>query len=95
MEMFWIVWNPRGASMPRVRHATEALAVAEAERLARENAGQQFFVLQANHMRSVDGMTRVTLGRAQATTAALPPQQAPQIPSWNTAVPRNTLGMGY
>lgn len=41
---FYVVWNPaRGA--PTVRHRTRPAAAEEAERLARSNPGQTFFVL--------------------------------------------------
>lgn len=41
---FYVVWNPaRGG--PTVRHPTRRSAAAEAERLARANPGQSFFVL--------------------------------------------------
>lgn len=43
---FWMVWNPNGHA-PTYAHHTKAAAVAEAERLARGNRGQTFFVLQA------------------------------------------------
>lgn len=49
---FYIIWNPHGARPPKVRHATLAGAKAEAERLARENPGQEFYVL-ASQSRSV------------------------------------------
>jgi hypothetical protein len=45
-ESFYVVWNPRGGN-PRVRHDYEGQAEQEAERLARENPGQQFYVLRA------------------------------------------------
>jgi hypothetical protein len=43
---FWMVWNPQGRA-PTARHATEALAEAEASRLARQCHGQTFIVLRA------------------------------------------------
>lgn len=43
---FWMVWCEDGGS-PRVRHCNKQLAVAEAERLAKLNPGQVFFVLKA------------------------------------------------
>jgi len=46
-EKFWIVWCPTGAKSPSFRHATYRDAAVEAERLARANAGQTFFVLGA------------------------------------------------
>lgn len=59
-ESFFMVWNPNGRP-PMYRHMTRNAAITEAERLARENTGAQFFVLQAIEMRMVDGMQRVTL----------------------------------
>jgi hypothetical protein len=43
---FYVVWNMRGKK-PRVRHASATLAVAEATRLARKEAGETFVVLAA------------------------------------------------
>lgn len=43
---FWMVWCEDGGS-PRVRHCNKQIAVAEAERLAKLNPGQVFFVLKA------------------------------------------------
>lgn len=45
---FWMVWNPDGRQ-PRFRHDNQQLAVAEAERLARANPGQEFYVLEPTH----------------------------------------------
>ena len=42
--MFWMVL---GSGLPTYRHDTEQSARAEAERLARQQAGQEFYVLQA------------------------------------------------
>ena len=42
---FWLVWNPQGRA-PTRQHANEGLAQMEAERLAREVPGHQFYVLQ-------------------------------------------------
>ena len=47
MEPFYVVWCPtRGA--PTVRHRHRGDAIAEATRLARANAGEEFFVLNAS-----------------------------------------------
>lgn len=43
---FWMVWCEDGGSL-RVKHYNKQLAVAEAERLAKLNPGQVFFVLKA------------------------------------------------
>ncbi|WP_322997456.1 hypothetical protein [Castellaniella sp.] len=45
-ETFYVVWNPQ-AGPPTHRHETYAAALAEARRLARANAGQEFIVLAA------------------------------------------------
>lgn len=45
---FWLVWNPaRNEWPPSARHGDYATALKEAERLARNNQGQQFIVLEA------------------------------------------------
>lgn len=41
---FWVVWNPEG-NVPFVRHQSRDIAQGEAERLARNNPGQSFYVL--------------------------------------------------
>lgn len=43
-RQFWMVWNPNG-SMPRHQHFSEGDANREAERLAKANRGQTFYVL--------------------------------------------------
>lgn len=45
-EQFWMVWNPMGWP-PKFRHESEDSALREAKRLARNNPGQQFYVLEA------------------------------------------------
>ncbi|MDM4786309.1 hypothetical protein [Pseudomonas aeruginosa] len=57
---FWCVWNPDGRS-PTVRHPTYLAAEAEAERLARCNPGQSFYLLKAEEVRVVDDMRRIIL----------------------------------
>ena len=57
---FWMVWNPAGHS-PVFKHETARLARIEAERLARLNPGQRFYVLEAVALRYVDDMIRVDL----------------------------------
>lgn len=44
MDKFWMVWRENG-DIPRYKHATEASAKQEAERLARNNPGVKFYVL--------------------------------------------------
>ena len=43
---FYVVWNPRG-NWPMRRHSFEYQALAEAERLAQINPGEEFYVLRA------------------------------------------------
>lgn len=43
---FWMVWNPNGRQ-PRHMHMNRVAADQEAQRLARENPGEQFFVLKS------------------------------------------------
>ncbi len=51
---FWMVYNPQGGA-PTYQHSSFQQAKAEAERLARMNPGQSFYVLQACGMaRKVD-----------------------------------------
>jgi len=46
LQRFWMVYGlDQGA--PTVRHAAEHIAVAEAKRLARNNPGVEFYVLQS------------------------------------------------
>lgn len=46
MTKFWLVWC-YGGGAPVVPHQTNARACEEAERLARENPGKEFVVLEA------------------------------------------------
>jgi hypothetical protein len=45
-KVFFLVWNP-GGDAPRVCHAHESDACAEAQRLAAANPGDCFYVLKA------------------------------------------------
>lgn len=45
-RIFWMVWNPQGGA-PKVRHATELLALAEAKRLAGSSPRDEFIVLRS------------------------------------------------
>lgn len=45
-EKFWWVWRLNGG-MPTVHHTSRAQADHEAERLARSNPGDSFYVLEA------------------------------------------------
>lgn len=59
-KSFWMVWNHDGRA-PTYRHASLDSAVREAERLAREHAGETFVVLEAVEARRVDDMLRLKL----------------------------------
>lgn len=59
-DAFWMVYG-EGRSAPTIKHGTEGIAIAEAERLARMSPGTAFFVLRAVEMRQVDNMKRVKL----------------------------------
>lgn len=58
-KVFFLVWNPR-TSQTRYRHETYQAAKDEAERLARLNNGESFYVLQAVScsMKPVETITR-------------------------------------
>lgn len=45
-EVFWMVWCPQG-STPQYRHTSLDGAVAEAKRLAAQNTGREFIVLES------------------------------------------------
>ena len=49
---FWLVWNPK-RSVPAIRHPTQESARVEAERLARIQPGDEFFVLSAESVSRV------------------------------------------
>ena len=55
-KQFWLVWNPQGHS-PTVKHPMIYQAKAEAERLARDNPGQKFYVLSAVGMCEYQAVT--------------------------------------
>ena len=42
---FYLVWSPSGDRPPSFRHPDERSAEMEAERLAREHPGREFYVL--------------------------------------------------
>lgn len=58
--MFWVVMNPQG-NAPKFMHPSESAATIEAERLARENPGQVFYVMESICGRIVDDMQRIQL----------------------------------
>lgn len=45
MNNFWLVYSPQGGA-PHVRHESRAEATREAERLACQHLGREFFVLE-------------------------------------------------
>jgi len=55
---FWLVWSPQGAMPPRHRHASEADAVNEAERLAAENPGRDFYVVAPTYRVTISAAIR-------------------------------------
>lgn len=62
-DRFWLVWSPAGRTPPKYRHETKAKAQIEAERLARVNPGQSFYVVEAVSCSSVPMMvTTVPMG---------------------------------
>lgn len=61
---FWMVWCPT-RNPPKFRHDEEFAASIEAERLARENPEQEFFVLEAT--------SRVIVGAVQHERLENPP----------------------
>lgn len=56
---FWMVWNPDGRP-PSVRHLSRISAVREAERLARSNPGECFYVLCAESVSMVEPKPSIT-----------------------------------
>lgn len=68
---FWMIWNPEGYQ-PRVMHYSRPSADAEAERLAQENPGQQFFVLKAVSGVCTDMPTVLPIKLRQATADEIP-----------------------
>lgn len=55
---FWVVWNPH-RNAPTFKHFSSLEAVNEAERLARVNPAEKFYVLEVISMREVNNMRRV------------------------------------
>lgn len=62
-DMFWLVWCPTGHNPPSYRHTDYLEAAREAERLAKDVPGKEFYVLGAETMRVVDNMQRVDFAR--------------------------------
>lgn len=51
-DTFWLVWSPRGGKSRR-RHRTFEAATAEAQRLAEQNHGRHFYVLEVVYVAMV------------------------------------------
>lgn len=64
-DAFYIIWNPEGASPPRFRHEWFGSAANEAARLARENPGQEFIVMQAVRSVKVMDLTVTEFARSE------------------------------
>ena len=60
MKKFWYIWNLEGQP-PRYRHCSEHDAIAEANRLARDNPGQYFIVLEAKTAFVKEDVRRIDL----------------------------------
>jgi hypothetical protein len=58
-KQFWLVWNPKGGN-PSFQHHQQGSATIEAERLARENRGSQFFVVHVVSMSYVEPSPSIT-----------------------------------
>lgn len=69
VKAFWMVWNP-ARSIPAFRHSSRLAANLEATRLARENPGQEFFVLEA-------------LARVQRVDVVVEPLEGGSVPPDN------------
>ncbi|MFG1304206.1 hypothetical protein V5F34_08705 [Xanthobacter autotrophicus] len=67
-DKFFLVWNPNGMGPPRYRHGTKESAEKEALRLAGENPGQTFHVLE-------------NIGTAKTQAAVFTPVEASAAPS--------------
>lgn len=55
-QVFYVVWNP-ARNAPVARHPTRHAARAEAERLARKQPGDRFYVLGALSLSQVPSIT--------------------------------------
>jgi len=60
MDGFYVVWCPGGGN-PTVRHDAHPLALREAERLAAQNPGKEFFVLSATDRLTKNNVVRERL----------------------------------
>lgn len=59
---FWMVWNEQG-NIPMFKHHMRCDAQNEAERLARNNPGQTFHVLESIETLTVDNLRRTMYDR--------------------------------
>ena len=69
MEKFWMIYSPDGGSAPRKMHYSYASAAGEARRLAGENIGRKFFVLEAMNVAtatSIISWSQITEGEGNA-----------------------------
>lgn len=55
---FWLVWNPNGKN-PQRRHDEVSAAISEAERLANQNPGEIFIVVESVCSRQVSQMQKI------------------------------------
>ena len=76
MEPFWVIWSPQGGN-PIVKHNTQPEAVAEAERLALQHPGREFYVLAA--------IARTKIKAVEVEWAGQPPVELPKGQTLATA----------
>jgi hypothetical protein len=62
---FWLVWSPTGRS-PVYRHVSRRSAFAEASRLADQNEGQPFYVLEPKSLVQKTKVDVRHFGRSEA-----------------------------
>ncbi len=61
-EPYWYVFDETGRGAPRRMHDTRASAQAEAQRLASDNRGSRFVVLQATDVYVFEAVVHLELG---------------------------------
>ena len=78
IELYWLV---HGAGPTNHRHETKAAAIREAERLARENPGQAFVVLEAVEAIRLGEFERLTFGEPfEVSPGPVPGSRARRFP---------------